>query len=406
MREVHNVSVLDVDDRTEVSLHLKLPGSLTLAEAHEVAEAVEREILAAVPVVDAVQTHIEPLAEPAAVTSVPAGALESESEAVRGIVRDTTGSEPRELRFLATDRGLVAFLTLAMAPERALAEAHARASEIEERIRRDHPEIVDVIVHTEPSSGSGVAPSRRARQPRPVRRTVDDLLAEAQERIAPRLHPEEAERALASGALLIDLRSDDERRDTAVVPGSLHIPATCSSGASIRTPASRTRTSQASTVASSSSAAGVLLELRSREPARPGCTNATDMIGGFDPGRRRACPCARCPTDDRVDPELAIPREQRRLGKLHPGPPPLPANAGQTYYLARMVASNGCLIWWQRTCGLNYGDARHLRLDRPSCSARSASGNLARVRAPVILSPAKGTDVDGPPALEVVGRVE
>ena len=150
VREVHNVSVLDLDDRTEVSLHLKLPGSLTLAEAHDVAEAVEREILAAVPVVDAVQTHIEPLAEPAAVSSVPAGAFESESEAVRGIVRDTTGSEPRELRFLSTDRGLVAFLTLAMAPERALAEAHARASEIEERIRRDHPEIVDVIVHTEP----------------------------------------------------------------------------------------------------------------------------------------------------------------------------------------------------------------------------------------------------------------
>ena len=150
VREVHNVSVLDSDDRTEVSLHLKLPGSLTLAEAHDVAETVEREILAAVPVVDAVQTHIEPLGEPAAVSPVPAEALESESEAVRGIVRDTTGNDPRELRFLATDRGLVAFLTLAMSPERALAEAHARASEIEERIRRDHPEIVDVIVHTEP----------------------------------------------------------------------------------------------------------------------------------------------------------------------------------------------------------------------------------------------------------------
>jgi cation diffusion facilitator family transporter len=150
VREVHNVAVLDVGDRTEVSLHLKLPGSLTLAEAHEIAERVEREILAAGPEVDSVQTHIEPLSEPAAVSSVPDGALESESRAVREIVRDTTGVEPRELRFLATDRGLVAFLTLAMAPERALAEAHASASEIEERIRRDHPEIVDVIVHTEP----------------------------------------------------------------------------------------------------------------------------------------------------------------------------------------------------------------------------------------------------------------
>ncbi|HEY1369042.1 MAG TPA: cation transporter dimerization domain-containing protein, partial [Gaiellaceae bacterium] len=66
------------------------------------------------------------------------------------IVRDATGREPRELRFLHTDEGLVAFLTLGLDPARPLAEAHARASEIEERIRRERPEIADVIVHTEP----------------------------------------------------------------------------------------------------------------------------------------------------------------------------------------------------------------------------------------------------------------
>lgn len=150
VREVHNVSVLDVGDSTEVTLHLKLPGSLPLAAAHELAEAVEREILRDVPEVDAVQTHLEPLSEPAPVSAVPDGVLESHSGAVREIVRATTGEEPRELRFLVTDRGLVALLTLGMAPERALAEAHARASEVEERIRREHPEILEVIVHTEP----------------------------------------------------------------------------------------------------------------------------------------------------------------------------------------------------------------------------------------------------------------
>jgi cation diffusion facilitator family transporter len=150
VREVHNVSVLEVGEHTEVSLHLKLPGSLTLAEAHDVATLVEREIRAALPEVDAVQTHLEPLTEPSAVRSVSQGALEAESTAVRRIVREATGADPRELRFLATERGVVAFLTLAMDPEDALADAHARASEIEERIRRDHPAITDVIVHTEP----------------------------------------------------------------------------------------------------------------------------------------------------------------------------------------------------------------------------------------------------------------
>ena len=150
VREVHNVAVLDVGGRREVSLHLKLPGSLTLAEAHEVAEHVEREILSDLPGVDAVQTHLEPLSEPAAVGTPADGDLEVESADVRRIVREETGADPRELRFVSTERGLVAFLTLAMAPDQALSDAHASASEIEERIRRERPEVVDVIVHTEP----------------------------------------------------------------------------------------------------------------------------------------------------------------------------------------------------------------------------------------------------------------
>ena len=56
VREVHNLSVLSVGGRTEVSLHLKLPGDLPLDEAHSIAEEVERAICAAVPEVEDVQT--------------------------------------------------------------------------------------------------------------------------------------------------------------------------------------------------------------------------------------------------------------------------------------------------------------------------------------------------------------
>jgi cation diffusion facilitator family transporter len=150
VREIHNISVLEIGERVDLSLHLKLPGSLSLAEAHEVASEVEREILGAVPEVDTVQTHLEPLAEPAAGRTVPQRRLATESASVRRIVREATGDDPRELRFLSTTDGLVAFLTLRMDAQRALADAHARASEIEGRIRREHPEIAEVIVHTEP----------------------------------------------------------------------------------------------------------------------------------------------------------------------------------------------------------------------------------------------------------------
>jgi cation diffusion facilitator family transporter len=148
VREVHNVSVLDVGGRTEVSLHLKLPGEVTLEEAHDVANQVESAIAAAVPEVDSVQTHIEPLGEVA--EGKPMVDDQAERDVVLRIVREVTGEEPRELRFVRTDEGLLAYLTLGLDPSSPLAEAHARASEIEERIRRARPDIADVIVHTEP----------------------------------------------------------------------------------------------------------------------------------------------------------------------------------------------------------------------------------------------------------------
>src|SRR5439155_15473511 len=61
VREIHNVSVLNVGGATEIALHLKLPGELPLEEAHALASEVERAIVEAVPEVDAVQTHLEPL---------------------------------------------------------------------------------------------------------------------------------------------------------------------------------------------------------------------------------------------------------------------------------------------------------------------------------------------------------
>ena len=145
VREIHNLALVQVAGRTELSLHIKLPGDLKLEEAHAVAEEVERAICAAVPEVDAVQTHLEPLTEPSEAREV---AVDSAS--VERIVREVTGAPPRELRFLRTDGGLVAFLTLGLDPQSRLDDAHTRASEIEERIRQARPDIADVIVHTEP----------------------------------------------------------------------------------------------------------------------------------------------------------------------------------------------------------------------------------------------------------------
>jgi cation diffusion facilitator family transporter len=150
VREIHNINVVHVDGRTEVSLHLKLPGDLSLDEAHAVASQVEEAIAQALPGVDSVNTHLEPLTEEAEGRSLLRPEVASDAEAVTRVVVAETGSAPRELRFLRTEDGLVVFLTLGLDPAVPLADAHARASAIEERVRGELGGIADVIVHTEP----------------------------------------------------------------------------------------------------------------------------------------------------------------------------------------------------------------------------------------------------------------
>ena len=145
VREIHNLVAIETARGLEVSLHLKLPGDLSLDDAHEVAEEVERAIATAVPQVSAVQTHLEPLAVEASGREV-----EEDPAEVERIVVEVTGGRPRSLRFLRTDEGIVVFLTLGLPGAASLADAHARASVIEKRIRGALPDVADVIVHTEP----------------------------------------------------------------------------------------------------------------------------------------------------------------------------------------------------------------------------------------------------------------
>jgi divalent metal cation (Fe/Co/Zn/Cd) transporter len=102
-----------------------------------------------VPEVSSVQTHLEPLATEAEGRRPRAAEVAADTEAVTRIVREVTGEEIETLRFVNTEGGLVAYLTLRLGGG-TLADAHAEASRIEERIRLERPEIADVIVHTEP----------------------------------------------------------------------------------------------------------------------------------------------------------------------------------------------------------------------------------------------------------------
>jgi MFS family permease len=130
-------------------------------------------------------------------------------------------------------------------------------------------------------SGIWVATTRWGSRPAPLRRTAAELLAEAQRHIAPRLEPTDAFEAAREGAVLVDLRSTDERQRDGIVPGSIHIPRSVlewrvdpDSGYSNP----HVRLEQRVIVFcahgfSSSFAAATLRDL--------GCRTSTDIVGGF-----------------------------------------------------------------------------------------------------------------------------
>jgi cation diffusion facilitator family transporter len=150
VREIHNVRIMRTTGRIDVSLHLKLPGDAHLNAAHSVANEVEDSIRSALPEVTDVTTHLEPIddavvAEDPAPDDVAAAAAE-----VRRAVHEVTGKHPREVRFVRTDEGLVAFVAVELAGDPSLVAAHELAGIVRSRLRRDLGELHDVLVHTEP----------------------------------------------------------------------------------------------------------------------------------------------------------------------------------------------------------------------------------------------------------------
>ncbi|HWE15266.1 MAG TPA: cation diffusion facilitator family transporter [Solirubrobacteraceae bacterium] len=151
VREAHDITMYEHSDRVSISLHLKMAADVSIGEAHAVAERVEA-ALRREPGVDDVHTHLEPLEQP--VAARPEDDRDERDEAQRQrigqLVIERTGHPPRELRLLHADAGLVVFVTVVVAAEMTLADAHELASRLEDDIREGQPHMQDVVVHTEP----------------------------------------------------------------------------------------------------------------------------------------------------------------------------------------------------------------------------------------------------------------
>jgi rhodanese-related sulfurtransferase len=121
-------------------------------------------------------------------------------------------------------------------------------------------------------------------------RTVDDFLAQARARLV-RLSPAEAFAAQGAGALLVDVRGDDQIRDHGWIPGAIRIPRNVLEWrADPSCPACDSRIARFDAVIIVVCQQGYQSSLAASNLHELGFANATDLDGGFEAWRAAGLP--------------------------------------------------------------------------------------------------------------------
>jgi len=152
VHQVHNIFVARRPEGLHISLHAKFPGTMTLAEAHAIAEGLEADIAAEVPDLARVDTHLEPLERP---QTAGADVTAERQELVASVRAMAEGHQEvrncHEVVVTDTRDGLSVVMHCEAEAGLSVATVHDASTRIEDDVHRRWPEVERVTVHFEPS---------------------------------------------------------------------------------------------------------------------------------------------------------------------------------------------------------------------------------------------------------------
>jgi cation diffusion facilitator family transporter len=149
---VHHVTVHAIGTRLSISLDLEVADSLSLGQAHEIADGLEAAVRAELGPEVEVETHIEPLQiGGASGRDAPRDRVMSVREALTEIARtvDFVG-QIHDVRVRETADGEIVNFHCRVAESLTVQDVHERVDEVERALRRKFPGIKRVIGHAEP----------------------------------------------------------------------------------------------------------------------------------------------------------------------------------------------------------------------------------------------------------------
>ena len=152
VKDLHNVTVeREADGSLHLTMHVKLPGGMSLDSATEATSELEQRLRQEFPSVSRVDVHLEPLEPDLVAGADVTGSREDLARRVREIVE----SHPavlrcRDVELSARGGGLVAHVVAQMPGVVSLERAHQVETELEERLHAALPELSEVVARVTP----------------------------------------------------------------------------------------------------------------------------------------------------------------------------------------------------------------------------------------------------------------
>jgi divalent metal cation (Fe/Co/Zn/Cd) transporter len=152
IKNIHNIDILEINNRLHIEFHIELEGNQPLSGAHEVMTKLESRITALDKNISRVSSHVEPI-DNEACTDQTDGSLNARiTRAIESIVRH----HPEVLSFdiqsiVRMNSKYTVAIRCVFASAMNVHDCHDICSAIEQTIKTELPDVVSVTIHQEPS---------------------------------------------------------------------------------------------------------------------------------------------------------------------------------------------------------------------------------------------------------------
>jgi divalent metal cation (Fe/Co/Zn/Cd) transporter len=147
----HGIRIYDIAGKREMELHLEVSESLSLAEAHTRATALEQELRRTIPNVRSIVTHIEPAGDVAATQRATKANEASILHAVQALPGELgVECNPHNINVRRVGDELSISFHCLLDPDMTLTDVHAFTERAEQKLRANLPGVARIVIHTEP----------------------------------------------------------------------------------------------------------------------------------------------------------------------------------------------------------------------------------------------------------------